>query len=194
LLECVQVMRRLMRGETVTHHGRVEVEEARLYTLPKQMLLFMGAAVTEETARWVGSWADGLITVHRPYHELKKVVEAFRRGGGEGKPMYLKTQLSFASSEQAALDGAYDQWRTNNFHGTVLGDLSKVSQFDALGEMVQHEELKDMVRISADPDQHIEWIKQDISLGFERIILHNVNREQEAFIRTFGEKVLPRFA
>jgi hypothetical protein len=30
-------------------------------------------------------------------------------------------------------------------------------------------------------------------LGFERIILHNVNREQELFIKTFGQKILPVF-
>ena len=193
LFECASVIRRLLHGETVTHHGRVTVEEARLYTLPKQMPLLIGAAVTAETAGWVGSWADGLITVHRPYDELKEVVDAFRKGGGEGKPMYLKSQISYAATEEAALAGAYDQWRTNIFHGTVLGDLSKVEQFDALGEMVQPEELKDMVRISSNIDQHIEWIEQDISLGFERIVLHNVNREQDLFIKDFGEKVLPRF-
>jgi hypothetical protein len=32
-----------------------------------------------------------------------------------------------------------------------------------------------------------------MELGFDRIILHNVNRQQEVFIKTFGEKVLPQF-
>jgi hypothetical protein len=32
-----------------------------------------------------------------------------------------------------------------------------------------------------------------MQLGFTRIILHNVNREQENFIKVFGEKVLPAF-
>lgn len=191
LLECVQVMRRLLAGEMVTHHGRITVEQARLYTLPQKMPLMLGAAVTAETAAWVGSWADGLITIHKPHEELKKVVEAFRQGGGAGKPMYLKVQLSYAPAYEAALQGAYDQWRTNIFSGTVLGDLSTVAQFDAVGELVQPDEIKSMVRISSDVNEHIDWIKQDIDLGFERIILHNVNREQELFIRDFGEKVLP---
>jgi hypothetical protein len=95
--------------------------------------------------------------------------------------------------EAEALQGAHDQWRTNIFHSTVLGDLWQVEQFDELGKLVQPEELKDMVRISADLQQHIDWIEQDMQLGFERIILHNVNREQELFLKTFGEKVLPHF-
>jgi hypothetical protein len=131
--------------------------------------------------------------VHRPFEELKEVVDAFRQNGGEGKPVYLKTQLSYAASDEEALNGAWDQWRTNIFHSTVLGDLTQVAQFDELGKYVQPEELKGMVRISSSIDQHIEWIRQDMQLGFDKIILHNVNREQENFIRDFGKRVLPIF-
>jgi coenzyme F420-dependent glucose-6-phosphate dehydrogenase len=194
LLECADIIKRLLNGETVTHFGRVTVEGAKLYTLPKVSPLLIGAAVTKETAAWMGSWADGMITVHRPQAELKEVVDAFRNNGGEGKPVFLKAQLSYAPSEEEALQGAYDQWRTNIFHSTALAELWQVEQFDLVGEFVQAEELKDMVRISASIEQHIEWIRQDRELGFERIILHNVNREQERFIRTFGEKVLPKIS
>src|ERR687884_605602 len=36
LEESVEVIRALWRGETVTHHGRVRVEEATLYTRPDE--------------------------------------------------------------------------------------------------------------------------------------------------------------
>ena len=74
----------------------------------------------------------------------------------------------------------------------MLGDLWQVQQFDELGKFVQPAELKDMVRVSADVQQHIDWVKQDMELGFERIILHNVNREQQHFIKVFGDEVLPK--
>jgi coenzyme F420-dependent glucose-6-phosphate dehydrogenase len=193
LLECVDIIRRLLKGETVTHFGRVNVEHAKLYTLPKVPPLVIGAAVTKETAEWMGTWADGMITVHKPYNELKEVVDAFRNNGGQGKPVFLKVQLSYARSEEEALTGAHDQWRTNIFHSTVLGDLWQVEQFDSLAKFIQPNELKDMVRISSNIQQQIDWIKQDTELGFERIILHNVNRQQELFIQDFGEKVLPLF-
>jgi G6PDH family F420-dependent oxidoreductase len=191
LLECAGVMRRLFSGETVTHHGRVVVENAKLYTLPAVAPPLFGAAVTAETAAWMGPWVDGLITVHRPHEELKKVVDAFRNNGGRSKPVYLKVQLSYAHTYEEALEGAYDQWRTNIFESTVLGDMWMVEQFDAMGGFVQRDELLPMVRISADLQQHIDWIKQDMDLGFERIILHNVNRQQELFIKDFGNAVLP---
>jgi len=191
LKECVDVIRALWAGETVTHYGLVRVEEAKLYTRPEIPPKILGAAITPQTAEWVGSWADGLITISHPYEKLKKVVEAFRRGGGEGKPMYLKVQLSYAMNEETALDGAYDQWRTNIFQSQVLADLRSSQQFDAAADFIKPQDMHEFVRISANPQKHIEWLQKDIELGFETISLHNVNREQQRFIEVFGEKVLP---
>jgi coenzyme F420-dependent glucose-6-phosphate dehydrogenase len=191
LLECAQIIRKLFEGETVSHRGLINVENAKLYTLPKTLPKLFCAAVSKETAAWAGCWADGLITVHRPHEQLREVVEAFRSNGGAGKPVHLKVQLSYAESQQQALDGAYDQWRTNVFQGSVLGDMPTTAHFDAAAEFVKPEDLNNMIRISSDLQEHIHWIRQDMSLGFERIILHNVNREQELFIREFGNRVLP---
>lgn len=193
LKECVDVIRRLLEGETVTHRGRVTVEGAKLYTRPQKMPLLIGAAVTEKTAAWVAEWADGLITINKPLEELQKVVKAFRENGGANKPMFLKVQLSFDQTESKALDGAYDQWRTNIFDASLLGNMSKVEQFDALGQRVQPEEMHGHVLISSDVNKHKTWLREFVGLGFERLLLHNVNREQERFIKEFGKQVLPSF-
>lgn len=191
LKECVDVIRGLWAGETITYHGLVSVEEAKLYTRPQTPPLIIGAAITAETAEWLGSWADGLITISRPPEQLKKVVDAFRRGGGDGKPMILKVQLSYERDEETALQTAYQQWRNNIFKNIVMTELRSPQQFDAAGEFVQPHQLYEHIRISADPQQHIEWLKKDIELGFDELILHNVNKEQQQFIQVFGKKVIP---
>jgi hypothetical protein len=56
-----------------------------------------------------------------------------REGGGEGKPMFLKVQLSYAATDEAARAGAHDPWRTNVFSNRVLTELRTVSEFDDLG-------------------------------------------------------------
>ena len=66
LRECVDVIRALWAGETVTHHGRIHVDEARLWSLPEQPPRIIGPALSEETAEFVGGWADGFITVNAP--------------------------------------------------------------------------------------------------------------------------------
>ena len=192
LRECADVMRALWAGETVTHRGLVTVQEARLYTRPRNPPLLVGAAVTAESAEWVGGWADALITVSRAPEELRPVVDAFRRGGGEGKPMFLKVQLSYARTDAEARRGAHHQWRTNVFDSPVLTELRLPQQFDAAAKFVHPDELDPFVRISSEPQRHVEWLRGDLELGFERLFLHNVNREQEAFVGAFGEHVLPQ--
>ncbi|RKH62481.1 TIGR03885 family FMN-dependent LLM class oxidoreductase [Corallococcus aberystwythensis] len=191
LKECVDIMRALFRGETVTHRGLVTVEEAKLYTRPKDMPLLVGAAVTPKTARWVAGWADGLITTARPPEELRKVVDAFREGGGEGKPMFLKVQLSFAKDDELAREGAYNQWASNIFTNSVLTDLRTPAQFQEAADVVQPHDLDGPLRVSSSLQQHMDWLGEDLRLGFDRLYLHNVNRDQDAFIDTFGAKVIP---
>lgn len=191
LKECADVIRALWAGETVTHYGLVRVEEAKLYTRSEIPPLIIGAAITPQTAEWVGSWADGMITISHPYEMLKEVVNAFRRGGGEGKPMYLKVQLSFAEDEETALREAHEQWRTNIFKSLVLTDLRSPQQFDYAAQFVKPDDMYESVKISSDPQQHIDWLQKYIELGFDNITLHNVNKQQQRFIEVFGEKVLP---
>lgn len=190
LKECADIIRALWAGETVTHQGLVCIEDAKLYTRPQTPPLIIGAAVTAQTAEWLASWADGLITISRPPEKLKPVVDAFRRGGGEGKPMILKVQLSYDRDEASAEQKAHQQWRNNIFKNTVMTELRTPEQFDAAGEFIKPNELHGHIRISANIQQHIEWLQKDIELGFDELILHNVNREQQQFIEVFGEKVI----
>lgn len=189
LLECATIMRRLWSGETVTHHGRVRVVDARLYSLPDVAPRIFGAALTESTATWMAEWADGLITVAGP--ALEKVIAAFRRGGGEGKPVIAQAKLSWAKSDAEALAGAMEQWSTNVFPSSVAADLAMPSQFEELARTVTPEQLREHVRVSSDPAQHAEWIREIRETGVAELYLHNVNQDQRGFIDVFARDVLP---
>ena len=189
LLECATVMRRLWDGETVTHHGHVRVVEAKLYSLPERPPRMFGAALTERTAEWMGSWADGLITVASA--QAKKVVDAFRSGGGEGKPVAAQMKLSWAATDEEALASAMDQWNTNVFPSSIAADLAMPSQFEALAKSVTTDQIREAVRVSGDLERHVEWIREARELGVSELYLHNVGRNQKEFIEAFGREVLP---
>jgi probable non-F420 flavinoid oxidoreductase len=191
LKECADIIRRLWAGERVDHHGRVCVDDALLYTRPKELPLLIGAALTASTAEWLGSWVDGLITVVQPREKLQELIDRFRQGGGAGKPLFLQAQHSYAPQEEEALQGAYDQWRASIFASNVATQIKTTEQFDAAAQVIQPETLRKYVRISADLNQHIEWLSGDAAMGFDRVYIHNVNRDQEQFIRAFGKDVLP---
>src|ERR671917_1186070 len=158
LRECVDVMRALFAGEVVDHDGLVRVDRARLWTLPSEPPALVGAAVTPETARWCGEWADGLVTINQPRETLERVIAGFREGGGEGKPIRLQVHLSWAPTDTEALRIAHDQWRTNVFAPPLCWDLATVEQFDEAAKHVRPEDLQGAVLVSSDLDRHVQWL------------------------------------
>jgi probable non-F420 flavinoid oxidoreductase len=194
LRECVDVMRALFAGEVVDHDGLIRVDRARLWTLPAEPPSLIGAAVSEDTARWCGGWADGLVTINQPRETLERVIAAFREGGGEGRPIHLQVHLSWASDEDEALRIAHDQWRTNVFSPPLCWDLETVEQFDVAGQHVRPEDVRKAVLVSSDPAQHADWLAELAELGFEEIHLHHVGQNLSPFIDAFGEHVLPELA
>lgn len=191
LLECVSVMRALWRGETVTHHGLVTVEEAKLYTLPAVAPAVIGAAVSQKTARWAGSWADGLITVAGgDPSTLAAVVSSFREGGGTG-PIIAQVKLAWGPDEQKLRHDAFRQWGTNLLPGDVPWELRTPRQFEDAASRLDPSALDTEVRVSTDLAQHVEWLRAYASTGVDELILHNVATNQEQFIQVFGADVIP---
>ena len=193
LRECVDVMRALWKGETVTHRGLVQVVDAKLYTRPARPIDVFIAAVTPKTAEWAGSWADGLLTVSQPKETLRAIIDGFRRGGGEGKPMMLQLKVAYDRDDATALRKAHEQWRGNIFASDVLSTLTMPAQFEAAGEFVRPEDIAEHVRISADASRHAEWIAEYAEMGFEAVYVHNVGTAQRMFIDAYAEQVIPQF-
>jgi probable non-F420 flavinoid oxidoreductase len=191
LLECVEVIRALLRGEEVSHDGLVRVDRARVWSLPEQVPPLYGAAVSEETARTVGAWADGLVTVYRPVDELRRVIDAFREECGDRKPVAVQVHLSWAADDDEALAIAHDQWRTNVFGSDIAWNLELPAQFDAVAVRVRPEDVTGSVLVSSDPSQHAKWLLEIADLDVDAIYLHHVGKEQDRFLETFAEKVLP---
>lgn len=192
LRECVDIMRALWNGETVTHRGLVTVVDARLYTLPPEPIRVFVAAVTPATARWGASWADGLLTVSQPEEALRSVVDAFRDGGGDGKPMILQAKVAYGPDDATALRSAHEQWKANIFSSDVLATLALPAQFSAAAEFVRPADVATHVRVSSDAERHAEWIAAYAELGFDAVYVHNVTTSQAEFIEAYAERVLPQ--
>lgn len=191
LLECVEVIRGLLRGDEVTHHGLVHVDRAKIWSLPTEPPGVLGAAVSPETARTVGAWADGLVTINQPIEDLRRVIEAFREGGGGGKPVSVQVHLSWAQDEREAEAIAFDQWRTNVFGSDLAWNLELPAQFDEAARFVRPEDVCVPVLVSSDLGRHAAWLVDTAQLGVDALYLHHVGQEQERFVEAFGEHVLP---
>jgi probable non-F420 flavinoid oxidoreductase len=191
LEESVDVIRKLLQGEEVSHDGLVTVDRARLWTRPAEPPLLLGAAVSTSTAEWLAGWADGMITVAADEEHLRRMISAYRDNGGRGK-VALQVHLSYAADDDQALRIAHEQWRTNVYSPPLCWDVDSAEVFDLAAEHVPPEAMHQGVRISSDPARHADWLNSYAALGFDAIYLHHVGREQSEFIDVFGEKVLPQ--
>ncbi len=122
---------------------------------------------------------------------LRGIVTAFQRGGGDGKPMHLKVDLSWAPTEAEALHQAHEHWRFNLLGADVNWELRSPAAFEQAARFVQPDDMREAVLISADLGQHAAWLAECASLGFQSLNLHNVGTNQRAFLDAFGQHVLP---
>jgi probable non-F420 flavinoid oxidoreductase len=191
LEESIDVIKRLLAGETVTHEGLVTVDRARLWTLPDPVPALIAPAVTVRTARRMAAWADGLVTINQPLDTLREMVAGYREEGGRG-PVVLQVHLAWDPDPDRAERIAFEQWRTNLFSPPLPWDLDTPEAFEQASVHVRPEDVHQAVKISADLDQHVAWLAELADVGFDEVYLHHVGTDQDAFIDTFGRTVLPQ--
>ncbi|GAA1975224.1 TIGR03885 family FMN-dependent LLM class oxidoreductase [Isoptericola halotolerans] len=191
LRECVDVMRALLAGEEVTHDGRVTVDRARLWSLPEVPPPLLGAAVTPATAGWVGQWADGIITVNQPLDVLREVLDAFRGGGGDGKPAVLQVHVSWAPTDDAARRLAHEQWAPAILGSPVGWLLDLPQELEEIAAYIDPDDMHPHVLASSDPGQHVDWLAELADLGFDEVYVHHVGQQQAPFLDLYGSDVLP---
>ncbi|MBD5784996.1 TIGR03885 family FMN-dependent LLM class oxidoreductase [Cellulosimicrobium terreum] len=191
LRECVEVIRALLAGEEVTHHGRVTVDRARVWSLPDVDPLLIGPAVTAETARRHADWADGLVTVNQPVESLRRVVDAYRDAGGRGD-LALQVHVAWGADDEAAFAVAHDQWRSNLLPPSVSWHLETPEQYDAVAGLVRPEEVRGTVLVEHDAQRLADRVADMVACGFDAVYLHHVGRQQDAFLDAAGAEIVPR--
>jgi G6PDH family F420-dependent oxidoreductase len=190
LEECVDVIRRLLAGEEVSHEGLVTVDRARVWERPSVQPRLIGPAVSVASAARVADWADGLVTINQPVAVLREVVAAYRNAGGRG-PLSLQVHLSWAPTLAEAEAIALDQWRTNVFPEPVCWDTETPEAFDVMAQHVDIDGVRRSVEVSEDLAWHRDRIAELAAVGFDDVYLHFVGQEQAPFLDAFGEHVLP---
>jgi coenzyme F420-dependent glucose-6-phosphate dehydrogenase len=126
-----------------------------------------------------------------PPDQVSKVIDAFHRGGGQGKPLLMQVGLNWSTTEQDALRGAYEQWRYNVLGGEVNWELRSPQDFETATRFVRPEDMRQSLLISADLGRQAAWLREYIQLGFDELYLHQVGVNQREFIEAFGREVLP---
>lgn len=182
LLECVDVMRALFRGDLVTHRGRITVAEAKLYTRPPTPIPLFGAAVTTTTASIAGSWADGLLIAGHRADALEPLIDAFCEVGGTSKPIHVQMAVSWAPSHDEAAANAAQQWAPASLGGEAAWDLRRPADFDLASRFIRASDMHDLLLVTDSVEAIRHRVGAIAELGVTAVHLHMVGTNQEGFI------------
>ena len=190
LEECVNIISRLLDGETVSHEGLVTVHEATVWERadPKPQLIC--PAISAETAERGPRWADGLVTINQAPEKLTEMLRRWEDAGGADHRI-LQIHLCWAPTEEQAWSIAQDQWRSNVFPPPANTDLRVVDYEAVSADGVSREQLERSVIIGSDLGELTQRIRDLSDLGFDAVYLHHVGQDQRPFLEAFGERVLP---
>ncbi len=198
LEEACGLIRRLWDGERVDHDGRFfKTRRVYLHTRPEKPPPLYISAFHPGAAKVAGRYGDGLWTMADP-ESAPKLIEVYREaaeqaGRGPGT-IVLEAGFSWAPNDDEALEAAR-VWK-----GAVPEEFYTDDWFDpqamyARGEEeVSDDDFKDRFIVSADPDEHVERIKQLEQVAYGDVVVKLSNQSGpnalEA-IRIYGERVLP---
>jgi coenzyme F420-dependent glucose-6-phosphate dehydrogenase len=202
MFEAVEVINRLfaasLEDKDVKHSGEFfTMETTRLWTMPEQAPPILVATAGPVNAKRTGRFADGIITVGAPLEKIDMLFGKFAEGAREaGKdpdtmPKVLQLHLSWADTDEQALSNALTEW-PNGGMKFAKADIRSPHDFAAMAALVREEDFAGRMVVSSDPDEHRASIQRFVDLGFDRIYLHNVGRNQREWIDVFSEQVLPR--
>src|ERR671921_517005 len=129
--------------------------------------------------------------------KIRMLMERFEEGAREEDkdpsqmPRIVQLHVSWAGDQEEAEKQAMREW-PNGGMPFPKADIRNPEDFAAMAKLIQIDNFRDRVLMSADLDEHLDHVQHYVDLGFDEVYVHNVGRNQEEFIKAYGERVIPK--
>jgi coenzyme F420-dependent glucose-6-phosphate dehydrogenase len=200
MFEAIEVINKLFTashaGRDVKHSGQYfTLESTRLWTMPAVAPEILVATSGPVTAKRAGRTVDGIIVDGAPIDKiaglLARLDDGAREAGRTHPTKVLRLHLSWASTAEEAMTNAITEWPNGGMR-FPRSDIRSPFEFEQLAKLVRPEDFEGRMLVSEHPDAHRAHIQRYLDLGFDRIYLHNVGRNQREWIDVFARDVLPK--
>lgn len=189
LEEALEVIRELWKGKNTSYYGNFYVvENARIYTLPKEPIPIIVAAEGPKMARLAGKIGDGLMSTTPE----ASFVRSFQQEAGEDLPLYCQVTVCFDEDEAKARKIAHKQWPITGLPGSLMRELALPKFFEDAAALVSEKATTEHVACGPDAQKHLDSIKTYLKAGFKKIAIHNIGPNQEEFFKFYKEKIIPQ--
>jgi coenzyme F420-dependent glucose-6-phosphate dehydrogenase len=194
--EALEIIGRLLDGQRVDHHGEFfRTKGAYLHTRGERRPPVYVSAFGPDAAGVAARRGDGLWTLADP-ESAPELIDAYRtacdEAGREPGEIILQTGFSWAEDDDAAMEGAR-VWKATQPEEFFTDDWHDPNaMFEKADREVSDEEFKQSYIVSADPEHHVERIREIEELGATVVCLQNGSgADPLGALRTYEEHVLP---
>jgi G6PDH family F420-dependent oxidoreductase len=187
LEEAVAVIRNLLSGKLITHHGRhYQVDTARLYSVPDSPPPIFMSGFGEKSVKLAGRLADGYICV-QPSADL---VRLYRDSGGGDRTVQGGMKVCWAPDAGQARKTLHRLWPNEEIPGEAAQLLPLPRHFGELAQLVPQRAMS--APAGPDPAVHLAGIRAYVEAGFDEVYVGQVGGEHEGFFEFYADAVLPR--
>jgi coenzyme F420-dependent glucose-6-phosphate dehydrogenase len=199
LREAVTIMRRLWTEESVTFEGEYfHTQDARIYDRPERPVPVYVAAGGPLVARYAGRVGDGFICTSGKGRELyadqliPAVAEGRGKGSRAGQPIdrMIEIKLSWDPDVEQALENTRF-WAPLSLTAEQKHSIHSPREMESAADELPIEQVAKRWIVSADPAEVVEAVRFYTDLGFDHLVFHGPGHDQERFLRTFAEQVVP---
>jgi coenzyme F420-dependent glucose-6-phosphate dehydrogenase len=198
MAEGLEIILSLWEGERVSRRGKYfTTEAAYLHSRPRTSRppVYV-SAFGPQAAKVAGELGDGIWTLADP-ETVPEILDAYRgaaedAGQAPGE-IVLQTAFSWAPDDDAALEGCR-VWKGSQPQEFYRDDWHDPAAMYEEGErQVSDEDLKEAMIIAADPEVHVERIREVEAMGATTVaLMNNSGADPLAAVETYRESVLPR--
>jgi G6PDH family F420-dependent oxidoreductase len=195
MTESLEIMRRLLDGEKLTHKGEFyETDRAKLYSPPFGSVPILLAAGGPKSATLAGEKAQGVITsVKDPAETMERVIEPLQRAAAEAgkpEPTVLATRWSIFAGDEDDAWKALHPWRGLR----APGRLEAVDPQDLRerADELPREEVLGRYSLVHSVDEVVDVYRPLVDdLGADIVTFQMAALDQPALIELLGAEVLP---
>lgn len=199
LREAVDLIRRLWTQDRVDFEGTYyRTTDAAIYDRPQEAVPIYIAAGGPVVATYAGRAGDGFIATSGKGRELyaDKLIPAVARGVAEsGRPgaaldRMIEIKVSWDPDPALALENTRF-WAPLSLSAEQKHSIHSPAEMEAAADALPIEQVATRWIVASHPEDVVSAVRTYTDLGFTHLVLHGPGHDQERFLRTVAEQVLP---
>lgn len=202
LREAVDLMRALWTQDSVDHDGEYyRTHDARIFDRPDEPVPVYIAAGGPMVARYAGRYGDGMICTSGKGRSLyaDELVPAVGVGlAAKGRDSadidrMIEVKLSWDPDPQRALANTRF-WAPLSLSAEQKHSITSPAQMEAAADELPIEQVARRWIVASRPQEVVDAVRTYTDLGFTHVVVHGPGDDQERFLTSFCEQVLPGLA